>query len=152
MRGRPRKPESLKAAEGYRSHTTRAELFSRLQSATEAVRGRPDLPLSFRASKADEPRTKALKTRARHYWSLMLDDLEREGRLYLMDAPFISAAAQTRALMDFAFEQLADAAHNNLGQAYRQYCDRLGLNPSSRSKLPQQAKPAVSALDSALCA
>lgn len=152
LRGRPRKPEAVKAGEGHRSHVTRAELFARLETGADATHGRPDLPLAFEISEADEPHTQALKQRAQHYWSIMLEDLEREGRLCVMDGPIISAAAQTQALMDKAFDEGDSRRFTELSQAYRQFADRLGLNPASRSKLPTQTKPTVSALDSALCA
>ncbi len=151
LRGRPRKPEAVKAAEGQRSHFTRADLFKRLESATEAVKGRPEMPLAFEPSEADESQTIALKQRAQHYWSIMLDDLEREGRLYVMDGPILQAAAQTQAMMDIAFAEGRSKVFAELSQSYRQFADRLGLNPASRSKLPAQAKPQVDPLEAAMC-
>lgn len=152
MRGRPRKPEPLKAEEGFRGHRTRAELFARLGAASEATKGRPPLPAALRTTKADDPQTRQRLKWAREHWSYLLEELEREGRLYQMDGGVLSSMAL---LFAGVIESGRAGDWNNaekISAKYLQCADRVGLHAAARSKLPQQAKPAISALESDLCA
>lgn len=125
MRGRPRKPIPIRAAEGDTQKKGSRKHAAIMEAALEAKRGMPECP-------------PGMDPVAKRHWQYLADGLHREGLLAEIDGGSLVTAATAYSAMIATHKAKDYVAWEKASGRYMQIADRLGLHESARAKFTKK--------------
>ncbi|HWJ41006.1 MAG TPA: hypothetical protein VNT29_07725 [Candidatus Limnocylindrales bacterium] len=158
MTGRPPTPISTKRANGDTRKLGAMMFQESLFGTWEPRRGRPKFPAGLRfrpiagegASVASARKSRLALARA--HWKSVADQLEAEGKLFLVDEGVLTGLAMSYALMIETGQEGDVKLYKEVSQRYMQLTDRMGLNESARVRIPGSGRePSKDPLMGAMC-